>query len=632
MRMSWALLFALTSGLALAQTMTPFQRETGHNTAACSNDNTQSYCPLGGFPVGEGPWVGGWADNRMSILTRVIHPGVGDYGNKKHYPGNVSKGRGAPPWPDAEHPGDIHNLLYAGNTTKVFAVVQHWFSTSPLAKPQKVSDPPPLGAPKGYTQVVDVGRGYAGQKVTGYSVNDCAYIDAMVDDLWERGFDGIIGFAAEGSFTCAQVPLSSGRYHGQKDNFTASCGTTSAQWWVDHGLQKLQKSMLRYPEMQYAMMFAGGFTNRVTCGCKNKECDYISKSDVVDPPSDYYQAQCIRDQIQSQLTYYAKGSKNVPEPCASGPEKPAPGYFQRPNYLTPSPNRPVVQLFFDAPKLLRQCSAQHPCIVDVEANVKCTSQEECWQKIWSDVKEHSARELGVQPYFIDKSGPQTADGAYMWTRPLRYYPPGTHGMTTEESIRRQLDWGGAGAEKEYTEWAQSPKGAGLYFGAAWKGVDDRFWNNAATIDQGLVTSQRCGQTWLETFAAPGKYFKAGRQLPYMIVPTYDDHEAGTAFQNGIDNCASVHASLRGTKLTWSTVFDDPHSSPKTLDHYRLLDSPDGIEVKVVKDRIPPSLEGSLDISTLHLEPGPHVLYLKLIAKPGLLNKLSQPMPVTLPLE
>jgi hypothetical protein len=56
-------------------------RSKGERRNELGNDNTQPYCPLGGFPVGYGPWKGGWADNRAQILTRVINPGVGDYGN-----------------------------------------------------------------------------------------------------------------------------------------------------------------------------------------------------------------------------------------------------------------------------------------------------------------------------------------------------------------------------------------------------------------------------------------------------------------------------------------------------------------------------------------------------------------------
>ena len=100
------------------------------------------------------------------------------------------------------------------------------------------------------------------------------------------------------------------------------------------------------------------------------------------------------------------------------------------------------------------------------------------------------------------------------------------------------------------------------------------------------------------------------------------NQAGTQFQTGIDSGASIAASITGSTLSWNITLTDQYCSPGTFHHLRLFDSPDGVSDKVLLDNIAPSLQGSLDISKLHLKPGAHKLYLKLVGKAGIFNKVS----------
>ena len=630
---------------------TPFQIETGYNTAACSNSDRQSYCPISGFPVGVGPWEGGWCDNRLTtdghpVVPRVWHPGVGDY--RSGYPGNISKGRGKPPWPDATHPGDVHNLLYPGNTTKIFALTQYFYSAEEPITQVVLCDPVPekgkpcLGIPQSFS--------FSGKyKMSGYSANTVEYSNAAALDLWERGFDGVIANVGRVPYTCppANALLSAGTYHGQTDIFTEPC---SGDHWIDGGLHKLQAAMLAYPADQYQFVIQideNAFQSPENCHCNKDDCTFEKGPEGA---SDYYQAQCIRDQLKAILRNYSKGDPRGLTP-----------YFHAGNYLTPASRSPVVQFFvlqgYDKGKdggykgYLWQCTEKKPCIVDRDADIKCTSQKECWQKVWSGLRAYARDELGLTPYFIliTMDGPSCmydkntgrfdtaeADGCFLW-------PKTTH---FPAALKEQLDWNRTTfVDPLYKNWStyNGVKGANghpaLFFGGAWKGHNDRFTDNgrAATAsgrsgfeeganpgeqrESGLV-SQRSGQTWVEMFAEAGRYFSVRNQLPYFIVVSYDDYLSGHQFQTGIDNGASVAVSLKGSTLSWATTFSDEYGSAKTLHHYRLFDSPDGVSVTVLKDNIPPSLKGSLNISALPAQPGAHKLYLKLVAKAGIFNKIS----------
>jgi hypothetical protein len=629
---------------------TPFQLETGHNTTACSNSNMQAYC-MDGFPVGDGPWDGGWCDNRFGtdgspVIPRVWNPGVGDY--RSGYPGNVSKGRGTPPWPDQAHPGDVHNLLYPGNTTRIFALVQYFFSTEEPITQVVLCDPvPDKGQPcTGISQSFS----FSGQhKMSGYSNNTVAYSDAAAKDLWERGFDGAIANTARALYTCPQEPLSSGMYHGQTDPdfFTAQC---SGDGSLEDGLHKLQQAMLAYPADQFQFVMQideNAFMGVENCHCKSDNCDFQGPDG-----SDYFQAQCIRDQLKALLRKYNQDGS----------------FFKTANYLTPAPNSPVVQFFvwqgyhtpYSKPGgwkgFLWQCSKENPCIVSKDVsgnNVYCYGQEECWQKVWSGLREYAKDELGLNPYLLlitldnppclydAKAGSfdtTEGDGCFLWPQSNDF--PAT--------LAKQLDWGRQDyVDFHYENWSKynGVKGANghpaLFFGGAWKGHDTRFTDiysvTSGPVHSGpergaglvtdqqywaAVTSQRSGQTWVDMFAEAGRYFSVHNQLPYFIVVSYDDYESGHEFQTGIDNGASVAVSLKGPTLSWTTTFDSEYGSAKTLHHYRLFDSPDGVSVNVLQDNIPPRLNGSLNIAGLPVEQGAHKLYLKLVGKAGIFNKVS----------
>jgi hypothetical protein len=100
-------------------------------------------------------------------------------------------------------------------------------------------------------------------------------------------------------------------------------------------------------------------------------------------------------------------------------------------------------------------------------------------------------------------------------------------------------------ERFYSKAQQSSK---IAVGSAYKGFDDA----DASWGKGRVIDQRCGQTWLSTFAVVGRFYSASHQLPALIIPTWNDYEEGTEIETGIDNCVEVKASIRdGKTLVWN---------------------------------------------------------------------------------
>jgi hypothetical protein len=90
---------------------------------------------------------------------------------------NTSAYIGFPSWPDGNHaPGnvskvDIHTLLYPGNTTKVFAVIEPWFCTNSAGA---ISQTPACN----------------GHDENGYNENSTAQVTAQINDMMSRGIDG----------------------------------------------------------------------------------------------------------------------------------------------------------------------------------------------------------------------------------------------------------------------------------------------------------------------------------------------------------------------------------------------------------------------------------------------------------
>jgi hypothetical protein len=65
----------------------------------------------------------------------------------------------------------------------------------------------------------------------GVTSNNQAYITAMVQDLWDRGFDGLLGNWKGGANTCTYP------------TFNSACGTTAATRAMGHTQKQSQRCL-----------------------------------------------------------------------------------------------------------------------------------------------------------------------------------------------------------------------------------------------------------------------------------------------------------------------------------------------------------------------------------------------------
>ncbi|HWR16666.1 MAG TPA: endo-1,3-alpha-glucanase family glycosylhydrolase [Terriglobales bacterium] len=191
-----------------------------------------------------------------------------------------------------------------------------------------------------------------------------------------------------------------------------------------------------------------------------------------------------------------------------------------------------------------------------------------------------------------------ADGAFSWV--------GSFGNAN--------DWGQAYLSNFYKTAKNSPKRA---VGSVKKGFDDRL----AGWGQNRVINQRCGTTWLETFAEVNRNFHAGQQLETLQIVTWNDYEEGTAIEMGIDNCVSVSGSASGDTLSWNISGDQ-----KTIHHFTVFISQDGKNLMSLGAFS--SDTRSVDMRKFDMASGAYTVYVKAVGKPSMLNKMSGPIGYT----
>ena len=140
----------------------------------------------------------------------------------------------------------------------------------------------------------------------------------------------------------------------------------------------------------------------------------------------------------------------------------------------------------------------------------------------------------VPPLMIMENLPgqdaQAFDGFYPWVQ------PGEKGWTADGS-----NWGEQYLSDFY-ETMLSKYPDKIIVGGAWAGFDD----SKASWSLNRHISVRCGQTFADTSNIWHKYFPADNLLPFVMVETWNDHEEGTAIEDGIPTCQS---GTQGNPLT-----------------------------------------------------------------------------------
>lgn len=142
-----------------------------------------------------------------------------------------------------------------------------------------------------------------------------------------------------------------------------------------------------------------------------------------------------------------------------------------------------------------------------------------WNKVRASVNKWSS-----PPFLIDENlpGPDAAafDGFYAWIS------PGQKGWTADGS-----NWGEQYLGDFYRTM-QAKYQDKIVVGGVWSSFDD----TKASWGLNRHISARCGQTFADTSNLWRKYYAGDDPPPFMMIETWNDHEEGTAIEDGIPTC------------------------------------------------------------------------------------------------
>lgn len=578
-------------------------------TRAAESTNNTAACSEAGYGLNGIPYCG---DASPSFTDRSSISGATVPLTQPHNPAvsgawNISKGR-------RTASGNVHSLLYPGNTTRILAELQFWWcfgEDNTLSNPRVTVDGQTFYRNQN-CPVDNQGRvPWSSHLVIGYDSNNQDKADAVADDLWDRGFDGAVGDWSGDSNTCKS---GTGAY---SNNAPLASPCETAVITMDQSYQKFFDSMARRQELKFAMMYDESAYKFTQCNV-----------------ADTYQPQCIQNKI------FADSAALVSK------------WFPMPNYLTLN-GQPVL-MFFIAENAINfsQCDGNdasgNPTQCHLTNDFTCHNRTACWNSLWDGVRTNFIEKHGVNPYLIFENNPnhEQADGNFSWVQPS--------GGSTAPTPDVQDNWGQSYLDEQLSAAASmiannETGGNGMpktYMAGAWKGFDDRMaswspsWDNGAPVPADVtaphyprIMSQQCGNTWLYTFREVKKYFNTSLQLPFLMVGTWDDYEEGSEIETGIDNCvSSLDASVRGSSLNWTISFTSP-GSECTVDHYTVFYSTDGDTGEQLRRLATVPVGGSKDGSySLDLRnyqgtlPEQTGLYVKAVGKASLANHMSVAVP------
>lgn len=236
-----------------------------------------------------------------------------------------------------------------------------------------------------------------------------------------------------------------------------------------------------------------------------------------------------------------------------------------------------------------------------------------WDTIWSVVKAHTDTYTLRFKYIFQFGAFTTAsydNGRFGWIQPPVY------------SSTQQFWWGSVTSlsptylDTLYSAGLSHP--SQITVGAIWKGFDD----NNASWSGNRVVAQQCGQVLLKTAAEISKYFGGSNpQIPYVQVVTWNDYEEGTAVEDGIDNCYTVHASLSGSNLSWSLLpSDSTYSSTSTIHHFTVYYTDAAGNLYTAASNLPVTTN-VLDLSSV-VPSGTWTVYVEMVGQPLIINRVS----------
>ena len=609
MFLRWVLFLCFVTAPLIAQT--PLSSIKNNNTAACAG-TAQSYCAEA-FATGAS---GGWSNlltlaNGNTIQTQPHNPSVtGDW--------NLSKGRGGP--------GDLHRLLYNNATTKIVADAQNWFcKTGSLTT-----------SFRGSTQ--QAFRTCGGHKAVGYDSNDPALQTERVKDMWDRGIDVVALDWPGSTTTCPQTYPTNASTNYDPGTFTLGCNSITTT--VQGAMDKFKVAQANYGALDFYVQYDQfGYSNV----CKNTLGAGVNN---------YYQPKCVVNKLERDINVAVSQ-----------------GYLMRNAPYATFNSKPIFAVFKDGGGLYSQCgSGTSTCYG--QNNTPCVSQAACYDLVWSQLRGllRAGTVFGLDGtghdnfylIFQDQGGCQniaSSDGCYAWVKAKSFYSTSQTGSSDGNVTNATqqyspstgtcpvptTDFSGTakcnlrffyGALQNPTTRIMPNGSTQLVMGGAYKGFDDY----VAGWSLNRVLHQNKGQTWISvwkemtatstsnstTYSEANGFFNgstAAKQLPFIMISTWDDYEEGTEFETGIQNGMTVSAQLTGNNLTWTVT-----GSEAGVDHYTIWKSTDGLTGQQVtqlsgQESILPSSPKTIDLSSYGFT-NALSFYVQAVGKPSLTNSLS----------
>ncbi len=175
-----------------------------------------------------------------------------------------------------------------------------------------------------------------------------------------------------------------------------------------------------------------------------------------------------------------------------------------------------------------------------------------------------------------------------------------------------------GASEDYFYQTAQNYPNDMVWGAGFKGFNDveSQWGANRIMDQD------CGQTWLNSLTASNSYFTSSA-LPWLEVDTWNDYNEGTEIESGIDNCYTASGSINGNVLTWNlNPTNSSLASLSTVSHVEIYSTSDG---GTTMDLLATESPASSGTYTLSLPAGSYQIYVRMVGKNSMLNRMSLPI-------
>jgi hypothetical protein len=457
---------------------------------------------------------------------------------------------------------DVHELLYSGATTWMFANFKDWFCL-----PGAAAGPNANGITTQQCQ---------GNIVTNYTSNDATTIARQVDDLVSRGFNGVVvDWYGQGS---------------REDNATLKL---QSNLFSTHCRGPQNCDLLQALEYDGGTLkFAVTPTNTNIKGTWGNACATSADASTAET--------CIVLRVRNDVCYM-NGT-----------------YFGNNSYykysLQGGPMRPVIAFAID------EASYSH-----LPLTGPAPSWSDVWVQIRNWTTNLGAN-CSVAPYNANNGDPllifpnaegfthdgkaSVSDGAFVL--------PATNAGVSNQS-NQQLS-----SLDDFYATSLQYLSTKIVWGGGYKGYNDvqAGWSSPG----GRIVDQACGLTWVNSMLeenhdpGSGPYYSISRQLPVMQVSTWNDYDDGAEIETGIDNCVTgFSAAVNGTILSWSISFGAA-GSEQTVHHYDIFDSSDGQNLTLVATL--PRGSHSVDLNTLTLGTGTRQLYVKATGMPSVVNHMS----------